>query len=71
MAAAIAPTTSRSPRGFVHRQPAVHLIPFLESYEWIHLYPINPITLQKYQEAFVTKLTQDDSKDAATQPNCC
>jgi len=29
-------------------QPAVHLIAFLESYDWITLYPSNPITLQKY-----------------------
>lgn len=45
-------------------QPAVHLIPFLESYEWITLYPINPITLQKYREAFVTSRAKDDDKDA-------
>jgi transposase len=45
-------------------QPAVHLITFLESYEWITLYPINPITLQKYREAFVTSRAKDDGKDA-------
>jgi len=45
-------------------QPAVHLITFLESYEWITLYPINPITLQKYREAFVTSRAKDDDKDA-------
>jgi len=45
-------------------QPAVHLIPFLESYEWLTLYPINPITLQKYREAFVTSRAKDDDKDA-------
>ena len=45
-------------------QPAVHLIPFLESYEWLTLYPINPITLQKYREAFVTSRAKDDGKDA-------
>lgn len=45
-------------------QPAVHLISFLESYEWITLYPINPITLQKYREAFVTSRAKDDAKDA-------
>ncbi len=45
-------------------QPAVHLIAFLEAYEWICLYPINPITLQKYREAFVTSRAKDDSKDA-------
>ena len=45
-------------------QPAVHLIAFLESYEWITLYPINPITLQKYREAFITSRAKDDSTDA-------
>jgi len=45
-------------------QPAVHLIAFLEAYEWIALYPINPITLQKYREAFVTSRAKDDAKDA-------
>jgi len=36
-------------------QPAGHLIPFLETYEWITLYPINPISLQKYRGAFVPR----------------
>ncbi len=45
-------------------QPAVHLIAFLEAYEWITLYPINPITLQKFREAFVTSRAKDDAKDA-------
>jgi len=45
-------------------QPAVHLIPFLEAYAWLTLYPINPITLQKYREAFVTSRAKDDAKDA-------
>ena len=45
-------------------QPAGHLIGFLESYEWITLYPINPITLQKFREAFVTSRAKDDAKDA-------
>ena len=45
-------------------QPAVHLIAFLEAYEWITLFPINPITLQKYREAFVTSRAKDDARDA-------
>ena len=45
-------------------QPAGHLISFLEAYEWIDLYPINPITLQKYREAFVTSRAKDDTRDA-------
>src|SRR6185436_1748979 len=45
-------------------QPAAHLIAFLEAYDGITLYPINPITLQKYREAFVTSRAKDDTKDA-------
>src|SRR5512141_1639914 len=45
-------------------QPAVHLLPFLEAYNWITLFPINPITLQKFREAFVTSRAKDDTKDA-------
>jgi transposase len=50
--------------GLCLEQPAVHLIPFLEAYAWITLHPINPITLQKYREAFVTRRAKDDTKDA-------
>jgi transposase len=45
-------------------QPAGHLISFLETYEWITLFPINPITLQKFRETFVTSRAKDDAKDA-------
>jgi hypothetical protein len=31
--------------GLCLEQPAVHLVPFLEAYNWITLHPINPITL--------------------------
>ncbi len=50
--------------GVCLEQPAVQLIPFLEAYAWITLHPINPITLQKYREAFVTSRAKDDTKDA-------
>jgi transposase len=50
--------------GLCLEQPAVHLIPFLEAYAWITLHPINPITLQKYREAFVSSRAKDDTKDA-------
>ena len=53
--------------GLCLEQPAVHLIAFLESYDWITLYPINPITLQKYREAFVTSRAKDDTQDADYQ----
>jgi len=45
-------------------QPAANLILFLEPYSWITLYAINPITLQKFREAFVTSRARDDGKDA-------
>jgi len=50
--------------GLCLEQPAVHLIPFLEAYDWITLHPINPITLQKFREVFVTSRAKDDTKDA-------
>ena len=50
--------------GLCLEQPAGHLISFLEAYDWITLYPINPITLQKYREAFVTSRAKDDTRDA-------
>jgi transposase len=50
--------------GLCLEQPAGHLIGFLEAYEWITLYPINPITLQKFRETFVTSRAKDDAKDA-------
>ncbi len=45
-------------------QPATNLILFLENYSWITLYAINPITLQKFREAFVTSRAKNDGKDA-------
>jgi transposase len=45
-------------------QPAASLILFLEAYSWITLYAINPITLQKFREAFVTSRAKDDGKDS-------
>ena len=50
--------------GLCLEQPAVHLIAYLEAYDWITLYPINPITLQKFREAFVTSRAKDDAMDA-------
>ena len=50
--------------GVCLEQPAVHLISFLEAYDWIALHPVNPITLQKFREAFVTSRAKDDTKDA-------
>jgi transposase len=50
--------------GLCLEQPAGHLLSFLEAYEWITLYPINPITLKKYREAFVTSRAKDDGQDA-------
>jgi transposase len=50
--------------GLCLEQPAGNLIPFLETYAWITVLPINPITLQKFREAFVTSRAKDDTKDA-------
>lgn len=50
--------------GLCLEQPAANLITFLEAYDFITLYPINPITLQKFREAFVTSRAKDDRKDA-------
>jgi transposase len=50
--------------GLCLEQPAVHLISFLEAYAWITLHPINPLTLLKYREAFVTSRAKDDGLDA-------
>jgi len=45
-------------------QPAGNLIAFLEVYDWIQLYAINPASLQKFRETFVTSRAKDDRKDA-------
>ena len=45
-------------------QPALNLIGFLEPVDWITLYAINPLSLQKFREAFVTSRAKDDTKDA-------
>jgi transposase len=50
--------------GLCLEQPAAHLISFLETYDWITLFPINPIMLQKFRETFVTSRAKDDTKDA-------
>ena len=50
--------------GLCLEQPAVHLISFLEAYQWITLHPVNPITMQKFREAFVTSRAKDDTRDA-------
>jgi transposase len=45
-------------------QPAANLILLLENYSWITLYAINPITLQKFRETFVTSRAKDDAMDS-------
>lgn len=45
-------------------QPANNLIVFLQGFEFITLYAINPITLQKFREAFVTSRAKSDAQDA-------
>ena len=48
----------------VLEQPGLNLLGFLEPVDWITLYAINPISLQKFREAFVISRAKDDSKDA-------
>jgi transposase len=63
----LAQLRQETPKGRVAvclEQPAASLILFLETYAWITLYAINPITLQKFREAFVTSRAKDDGKDA-------
>jgi transposase len=48
----------------VLEQPALNLLGFLEPIDWIILYAINPISLQKFREAFVISRAKDDTKDA-------
>jgi transposase len=48
----------------VLEQPALNLLGFLEPIDWITLYAINPISLQKFREAFVISRAKDDTKDA-------
>ena len=45
-------------------QPALNLIACLETYSWLTLYPINPVSLQSYRQALVTSRAKDDTKDA-------
>jgi len=53
--------------GLCVEQPAGAIIPFLETYAWITVHAINPLTLLKYREAFVTSRAKDDAKDAYYQ----
>jgi len=50
--------------GLCLEQPAGHLVSFLEAYDWVRLHPLNPLTLQKFREAFVTSRAKDDTQDA-------
>lgn len=64
----LAELRSQYPQGVVAvcvEQPALNLIAFLEPYAWITLYPINPLTLLQFREAFVPSRAKDDRRDAA------
>jgi len=50
--------------GVCLEQPATNLILFLEPYEWITLYPVNPVMVQNFRQTFVTSRAKDDGKDA-------
>ena len=48
----------------VFERPANNLIAFLTRYEWMTLYPLNPVSLQKFRETFVLSRAKDDPTDA-------
>ena len=50
--------------GLCVEQPAGAIIAFIEAYAWITIHAINPLSLQKYRETFVTSRAKDDAKDA-------
>lgn len=45
-------------------QPAAGLIHALMGYDFVVLYPINPVTLARYREAFTSSRAKDDPTDA-------
>ncbi len=45
-------------------QPAAGLIHALMGYDFIVLFPINPVTLARYREAFIPSRAKDDPTDA-------
>jgi transposase len=46
-------------------QPASNLIVFFEAFsEWLRLFPVNPLTLKRFREAFKTSRANDDTRDA-------
>jgi Transposase len=45
-------------------QPAAGLIHALMAYDFIVLFPIKPVTLARYREAFTTSRAKDDPTDA-------
>ena len=50
--------------GVVFEQPALNILLFLETYSWITLHPLNPLTLLKFREAFITSRAKNDRTDA-------
>jgi len=50
--------------GLCLEHPAGYLVAFFEANAWLTLHPINPLTLQKYREAFVISRAKDDTQDA-------
>ena len=50
--------------GLCLEQPAASLIHALMGYDFIVLFPINPVTLARYREAFIPSRAKDDPTDA-------
>ena len=45
-------------------QPCANLISFLSAFEFVDLYPINPVSLKRWREAFVLSHAKDDKGDS-------
>ncbi|MBL6765206.1 MAG: IS110 family transposase [Verrucomicrobiae bacterium] len=50
--------------GLIVEQPAAAILTFLQGRPGLAIHAINPVTLQKFREAFVVSRAKDDAKDA-------
>jgi hypothetical protein len=63
----VATLRTRFPRQWIAicvEQPAAGLIHALMGYDYVVLFPINPVTLARYREAFAPSRAKDDPTDA-------
>jgi transposase len=51
--------------GLCLEQPAANLLGFFDAHTpWLEVYPVNPVALKRFREAFVSSRANDDAKDA-------